>query len=474
MQEENKMGTMPVNRLLVTMSLPMMISMVVQALYNVVDSIFVSWLSEDALAAVTLAFPVQSLMIAFSAGLGVGVNALLSRSLGEKNQENVRDSVTHGMMIYAAVYLIFLLIGIFLPRPFMASQTGASGIVSDGAAYLSIVCGCSFGLFGQFLFERLLQATGRTIFSMITQSVGAVINIILDPILIFGLLGAPKMGVAGAAAATVIGQTAAALLAFFFNLKFNSDISLLLKGIKVRWSVFRSILSVGIPSVLMQAIGSLMNLGMNAILISFSSTAVAVFGVYFKLQSFVFMPVIGLNNGMVPIAAYNYGAKRRDRLLKTVKLSIVYAVCIMVIGLIIAQLIPEKLLGIFNASDDMMQMGVFALRIISIHFPIAGISIILSSVFQALGKGLYSLSISFARQIVVLLPLAFLFSRIGGLNMVWWSYPLAELLSLTLCIFFFARVNRNILSQLKSPTDDEKERRKKSSVRAMKKCGEEQ
>lgn len=474
MQEENKMGTMPVNRLLVTMSLPMMISMVVQALYNVVDSIFVSWLSEDALAAVTLAFPVQSLMIAFGAGLGVGVNALLSRSLGEKNQENVRDSVTHGMMIYAAVYLIFLLIGIFLPRPFMASQTGASGIVSDGAAYLSIVCGCSFGLFGQFLFERLLQATGRTIFSMITQSVGAVINIILDPILIFGLLGAPKMGVAGAAAATVIGQTAAALLAFFFNLKFNSDISLLLKGIKVRWSVFRSILSVGIPSVLMQAIGSLMNLGMNAILISFSSTAVAVFGVYFKLQSFVFMPVIGLNNGMVPIAAYNYGAKRRDRLLKTVKLSIVYAVCIMVIGLIIAQLIPEKLLGIFNASDDMMQMGVFALRIISIHFPIAGISIILSSVFQALGKGLYSLSISFARQIVVLLPLAFLFSRIGGLNMVWWSYPLAELLSLTLCIFFFARVNRNILSQLKSPTDDEKERRKKSSVRAMKKCGEEQ
>ena len=474
MQEENKMGTMPVNRLLVTMSLPMMISMVVQALYNVVDSIFVSWLSEDALAAVTLVFPVQSLMIAFGAGLGVGVNALLSRSLGEKNQENVRDSVTHGMMIYAAVYLIFLLIGIFLPRPFMASQTGASGIVSDGAAYLSIVCGCSFGLFGQFLFERLLQATGRTIFSMITQSVGAVINIILDPILIFGLLGAPKMGVAGAAAATVIGQTAAALLAFFFNLKFNSDISLSLKGIKVRWSVFRSILSVGIPSVLMQAIGSLMNLGMNAILISFSSTAVAVFGVYFKLQSFVFMPVIGLNNGMVPIAAYNYGAKRRDRLLKTVKLSIVYAVCIMVIGLIIAQLIPEKLLGIFNASDDMMQMGVFALRIISIHFPIAGISIILSSVFQAMGKGLYSLSISFARQIVVLLPLAFLFSRIGGLNMVWWSYPLAELLSLTLCIFFFARVNRNILSQLKSPTDDEKERRKKSSVRAMKKCGEEQ
>ena len=470
MQEENKMGTMPVNRLLVTMSLPMMISMVVQALYNVVDSIFVSWLSEDALAAVTLAFPVQSLMIAFGAGLGVGVNALLSRSLGEKNQENVRDSVTHGMMIYAAVYLIFLLIGIFLPRPFMASQTGAPAILSDGAAYLSIVCGCSFGLFGQFLFERLLQATGRTIFSMITQSVGAVINIILDPILIFGLLGAPKMGVAGAAAATVIGQTAAALLAFFFNLKFNSDISLSLKGIKVRWSVFRSILSVGIPSVLMQAIGSLMNLGMNAILISFSSTAVAVFGVYFKLQSFVFMPVIG----MVPIAAYNYGAKRRDRLLKTVKLSIVYAVCIMVIGLIIAQLIPEKLLGIFNASDDMMQMGVFALRIISIHFPIAGISIILSSVFQALGKGLYSLSISFARQIVVLLPLAFLFSRIGGLNMVWWSYPLAELLSLTLCIFFFARVNRNILSQLKSPTDDEKERRKKSSVRAMKKCGEEQ
>lgn len=446
--KENKMGTMPVNRLLVSMSLPMIISMIVQALYNVVDSIFVSWVSEDALTAVTLAFPIQSLMIAFGSGLGVGVNALLSRSLGEKKMENVRGAVTHGMIIYVVVFILFLIAGIAISEPFMASQTGNERIAEDGAAYLSVVCIFSFGLFGQFFFERLLQSTGRTFFTMITQGTGAVINIILDPILIFGLLGAPKMGVTGAAAATVIGQITAALLALFFNIKFNTEISLSLKGIKLRMQVFRSILSVGIPSVLMQAISSVMSLGMNAILISFSSTAVAVFGVYFKLQSFVFMPVIGLNNGMVPIVAYNYGARKKDRMLKTIRLSIYYAVAIMALGLIVAQAIPEQLLSIFNASDDMMDMGVYALRIISIHFPVAAVCIILSSVFQALGKGLYSLWISFARQIIVLLPVAYIFSKIGGLNMIWWCFPLAELLSLVFCVIFFVRINRKLIRPL--------------------------
>lgn len=439
---------MPVNRLLVSMSLPMMLSMIVQALYNVVDSIFVSRLSEDALTAVTLAFPVQSLMIAFGSGLGVGINAMLSKSLGEKDRENVNAAVSHGMIIIAAVYVIFLCIGAFGSRLFMDSQTDISGIADDGAAYLSIVCICSFGLFSQFLFERLLQSTGRTLYTMVTQSTGAVINMILDPILIFGLLGAPKMGVAGAAAATVTGQCVAALLALFFNLRKNPEITISLRGIRLKKSVFGRILAVGIPSVIMQAISSVMNLGMNAILISFSSTAVAVFGIYFKLQSFVFMPVFGLNNGMVPIVAFNYGARKKDRLMKTVRLSICYAVCIMILGFATAQIFPNELLGIFKASDDMLSIGIPALRIISIHFPIAGFCIILSSVFQALGNGVYSLTISFIRQIVALLPLAFVLSRIGGVTMLWWAFPMAEIVSLCLCIFFFMRTNRKTLQHL--------------------------
>lgn len=439
---------MPVNRLLVSMSLPMMLSMIVQALYNVVDSIFVSRLSEDALTAVTLAFPVQSLMIAFGSGLGVGINAMLSKSLGEKNRENVNDAVSHGMIIVAAVYVIFLCIGAFGSRLFMNSQTDISGIADDGASYLSIVCICSFGLFSQFLFERLLQSTGRTLYTMITQSTGAVINIILDPILIFGLFGAPELGVAGAAAATVTGQCAAALLALFFNLRKNPEITISLRGIRWKKRVFGRILAVGIPSVIMQAISSVMNLGMNAILISFSSTAVAVFGIYFKLQSFVFMPVFGLNNGMVPIVAFNYGARKKDRLMKTVRLSVCYAVCIMILGVAAAQIFPNELLGIFKASDEMLSIGIPALRIISIHFPIAGFCIILSSVFQALGNGVYSLIISFVRQIVALLPLAFILSRIGGVTMLWWAFPIAEIVSLCLCIFFFIRTNQKTLQQL--------------------------
>ena len=447
-QKENKMGVMPVNRLLVSMSLPMMLSMIVQALYNVVDSIFVSRLSEDALTAVTLAFPVQSLMIAFGSGLGVGINAMLSKSLGEKNRENVNDAVSHGMIIVAAVYVIFLCIGAFGSRLFMNSQTDISGIADDGASYLSIVCICSFGLFSQFLFERLLQSTGRTLYTMITQSTGAVINIILDPILIFGLFGAPELGVAGAAAATVTGQCAAALLALFFNLRKNPEITISLRGIRWKKRVFGRILAVGIPSVIMQAISSVMNLGMNAILISFSSTAVAVFGIYFKLQSFVFMPVFGLNNGMVPIIGYNYGARKPDRVKKTIKCAMFYSEAIMLVGFLLFQFLPDKLLGLFSASEAMLAIGKPALRIICFHFLLAGMSIILSSTFQALGNGMFSLIISVCRQLVVLLPAAWLLSKTGNVNMVWWSFVIAELVSVTLSFVFFARLDKKIIEPM--------------------------
>ena len=441
-QKENKMGVMPVNRLLVSMSLPMMLSMIVQALYNVVDSIFVSRLSEDALTAVTLAFPVQSLMIAFGSGLGVGINAMLSKSLGEKNRENVNDAVSHGMIIVAAVYVIFLCIGAFGSRLFMNSQTDISGIADDGASYLSIVCICSFGLFSQFLFERLLQSTGRTLYTMITQSTGAVINIILDPILIFGLFGAPELGVAGAAAATVTGQCAAALLALFFNLRKNPEITISLRGIRWKKRVFGRILAVGIPSVIMQAISSVMNLGMNAILISFSSTAVAVFGIYFKLQSFVFMPVFGLNNGMVPIVSYNYGAASLPRVKRTIKLTICTAMAIMAVGCLIFQLFPQQLLMFFNASEEMLSIGPAALRIIGVTFPLAGFCIIAGSMFQAIGNPLHSLVVSVCRQLVVLLPSAYLLSLSGRLELVWLSFPIAEVVSLTLTAIFLRQTLR--------------------------------
>ncbi len=442
MQSENKMGVQPVGRLLLSMALPMMLSMIVQALYNVVDSIFVSRLSEAALTAVTLAFPIQSLMIAFGSGLGVGINALLSKSLGQNDREQANQAARHGIVLFVAVYVLFLGIGVLAAHPFMASQTSDAAIAADGAAYLSIVCGFSFGLFGQFLFERLLQSTGRTVYSMITQMVGAIINIILDPILIFGLFGAPRLGVAGAAAATVFGQFCAAVLAVYFNLTRNPDLSLPVRRFRFEPRVLGNILSVGIPSVIMLSISSLMNLGMNAILISFSSTAVAVFGVYFKLQSFVFMPVIGLNNGMVPILAYNFGAGKKERMQKTIKLSIIIAFCIMLLGTVAAQRFPETMLSMFDASDEMLAIGVPALRIISIHFPIAAVSIVFSSVFQALGNGIYSMLVSFCRQLVALLPLAYVFARLGGLDLLWWAFVLAEVVSLVLCLLLFAHTLR--------------------------------
>ena len=440
---ENKMGVMPINRLLITMSLPMIISMLVQALYNIVDSMFVAQLSENALTAVSLAFPVQSLMIAVGSGTGVGINALLSKSLGEKNFDLADKTAENGIFLAVLSYLLFAVIGVLFSKPFFLLQTTDPEIVENGAIYLMLCCVCSFGMFLQFTFERLLQSTGRTFYTMITQGLGAIINIILDPIMIFGLLGFPKLGVAGAALATVIGQIVASILALLFNIKKNEEITLRLKGFRPNAKVIGKIYSVGIPSIIMASIGSVMTFGMNKILLMFSSTAAAVFGVYFKLQSFIFMPIFGLNNGMIPIIAYNYGARNKERIKQTATLSIIMAIGIMFVGLIIFQTCPRFLLAtLFDASDHMLEIGVPALRIISLSFLFAGFCIIAGSVFQALGNGVYSLIVSVARQLLVILPVAYLFAKVFGLSMVWWSIPIAEIVSLTLSAVLLKRIYR--------------------------------
>ena len=446
--KENKMGVMPVNQLLISMSLPMVMSMLVQALYNVVDSIFVSRINENALTAVSLAFPIQSLMIAVAAGTCVGINAVLSRSIGEKDYDKVNKSACNGIIIMALSYLLFLLIGIFGAGFFYRSQTQDAEIVQFGIDYLTVICSCSFGIFAQFTFEKLLQATGKTFYTMITQGAGALINIILDPVLIFGLGGLPKMGVKGAAVATVIGQVIAGLLAFYFNHKKNEEVKLRKKDMRLNGDIVKQIYVIGIPSMIMQAIGSVMTYGMNRILLTFSSTAAAVFGVYFKLQSFVFMPVFGMNNGLVPILAYNYGAGKKDRFIKTVKLGIMYAVIIMLLGLAVLNIIPATLLKLFDASEAMIAIGVPALRTISISFLFAGFGIICSTVFQALGNAVYSMIVSIARQLAVLLPAAYLLSLTGSVNNVWWAFPIAEVVSFLVTVFFMCRIYRNIISHI--------------------------
>lgn len=445
---ENKMGVMPINKLLLGMSVPMMFSMLVQALYNIVDSIFVARIGEDALTAVSLAFPLQSLLIALAGGTCVGLNAVLSKALGEKNFEKVNKSATNAIFLMVLNIIVFFLIGVFAVKPFYLSQTQDAEIVTYGVQYLSIVLMCSFGIFLQFVFDKMLQSTGNTFYTMITQMVGALTNIILDPILIFGLFGFPKMGVVGAAVATVAGQIIAAIVSLIFNLTKNKEINMSFKGFKPDMDIIKQIYKVGVPSIIMQSIGSIMTYGMNQILIAFSTTATAVFGVYFKLQSFIFMPIFGLNNGMVPIVAYNYGAQKRSRLLKTVKLSVAYAVGIMTVGLLVFQIIPDKLFLLFDASEQMLEMGVPALRIISIHFPIAGVCIICGTLFQALGNAVYSMINSICRQIVVLLPAAYLLAQLGNVNYVWWSLPIAEIMSLTLTVIFLIKINKDIISKI--------------------------
>ena len=448
--QENKMGVMPVGRLLAGMSVPMMISMLVQALYNVVDSVFVSRISENAFNAVGLAFPLQSLMIAVGAGTAVGINALLSRSLGEKKQEMADRAAGAGIFLSLCSAVVFALIGIFLSRPFfMAQAKTVPEIVEMGTDYTRICLGLSVGIFCQFCFERLLQSTGRTTLAMLTQLAGAITNIVLDPIFIFGLLGAPRLGVTGAAVATVLGQFVGAGLAILLNFKKNPDVNLRLRLIRFDKTAVREIYRVGIPSIVMQSIGSVMTFGMNKILFVFTPTATAVFGAYYKIQSFIFMPVFGLNNGMVPIISYNYGAARPERVWKTVRLTIFTAVSIMCLGFLAFQTIPGLLLSLFDASAEMTAIGVPALRTISISFLLAGFCIIAGSVCQAVGNPLYSMVVSVCRQLVVLLPAAWLLSRTGRLELVWWSFPIAEIASVTLSAIFLRRTVRSANARMK-------------------------
>ena len=446
--KENKMGTMPENKLLISMAVPMMLSMLVQALYNVVDSIFVAKISEDALTAVSLAFPVQNLLIALGTGTGVGINALLSKSLGEKNQKLANKVAHNGILLMLFSAVACALFGIFGSRWFFTTQTDDLVLIEYGTQYLTIVMACSFGIFGQFITERLLQATGRTTLSMYTQLLGAVTNLILDPILIFGWFGLPAMGITGAAVATVIGQIISACFGLWLNIEKNPEIQLNVKELVPDGAVIKKIYSVGIPSIIMGSIGSVMTYGMNRILMGFSSTAAAVFGVYFKLQSFIFMPVFGLNNGMVPIIAYNYGAKNKDRMLRTMKLAITYAVAIMFVGFLVMQIFPAQLFSLFEASADMLAIGVPALRFISISFLFAGFCIIAGSTFQALGNGMLSMIVSIARQLVVLLPVAYLLSLTGNLNLIWLSFPIAELMSVALSGLFLYRIYQKVIKPL--------------------------
>lgn len=441
-QPENKMGTMSIGKLLFSMAAPMMLSMLIQACYNIVDSIYVSQVSENALTAVSLSFPVQNLMIGFSTGIAVGMNSLLSKCLGSKEQQRANRSAGNGMFLAALCSLLFFLGGIFFTGPYFRMQSDVPEIVEGGTQYLTI-CSClSFGLFGCILFERLLQSTGRAVYSMITQATGAIINILLDPLFIFGGLGIPAMGVAGAAVATVIGQIIAMLIGAFFHFSKNKDVQLCPKDLLPNWNVLKPILAVGIPSIIMMAIGSVMTFSMNWILKGFSTTAVAVFGAYFKLQSFIFMPIFGLNNALVSIVAYNYGAKKPDRIKKTIAQSCAVAFCFAFLGFCSFMFFPQMLLSMFNPTEHFLAIGCTALRTIAWHYLLAGFGLVLSAVFQALGNGIYSTITSLARQLVVLVPVAYLLSLSGNVDLVWWSFPIAEVVSLAATIAFFIRIYR--------------------------------
>ncbi len=456
MPQENKMGTMPIGKLIITMSLPMIISMLVQALYNVVDSVFIARYSQDALAAVSYAFPAQNLLIGFATGTGVGVNALLSKSLGEKNYKKANKTAANGLLLAGVAYLIFLVFGLFFAETFIHFQTKTPGVIAAGGEYLSVCCIFSFGVFGEIMFERLMQSTGKTILTMFTQGVGAIINIILDPIFIFVL----DMGAKGAAIATVIGQIGAFILAIILNHHFNKEIRLTAPCFKPDFKIIGTIYAVAIPSILMVGIGSIMTTCMNKILNGFSDLAASVFGIYFKLQSFIFMPIFGLNNGVIPVIAYNYGARKRKRMMDAIKVAAIIAISVMLLGLLLMQIFPEQALSLFMDRGDvndpvkaaenlkMLEIGVPALRTISLSFIFAGLCIVLGSSFQALGKGVYSMLVSFARQIVVLIPAAYLFSLSGDVNMVWWSFPLAEIASVAVSLGLFMYLYKTTISKI--------------------------
>lgn len=444
-QKENKMGYMPISKLLISMSLPIMISMLVQALYNIVDSIFVAQLGEDALTAVSLAFPVQSIMISVAVGTAVGLNSLISRKLGQKRQEEANQAATHGLILAFLSYIIFALFGLFGSKIYFHAFSNNPTVIDMGVRYISICTIFSIGVFLQITSERIMQSAGITIYNMITQLIGAIVNIILDPILIFGLFGVAKCGIAGAAIATVMGQIIAMVLSLYFNYRKNHDVRIKIKGFSFDLYLVGEIYRVGAPSIVMQSIGSIMTMGLNIIIAS-SQAAISVLGVYFKLNSFIFMPVFGLTNGMIPICAYNFGAKKKERVLAAVKDSLIYAAVILTIGMMIFLAIPDKLLMLFNASPEMLRIGVPALRFISLSFPLAAVGIVLSSLYQALGEGIYSLIMSVCRQLVVILPLAYLLNKFFGLTMLWASFAIAEVISLVICLFLYRRCYKKHLA----------------------------
>ena len=446
--KENKMGIMPVGKLLTNMALPMIISMLVQALYNVVDSIYVSQISESAVTALSLAFPVQNMQIGFAVGIGVGINSLLSKSLGEGNREAANRTAGNGMVLMFIVTAAFMLFGLFGARPYFEIQSTVRETVEGGIAYTRICCLLVMGSFLQIYSERLLQATGRTVLTMVTQAVGAIINIILDPVFIFGWFGLPAMGLAGAAIATVIGQWAGALLGLYFNEKHNPDVQFGWRYAKLDGKIIKGILTVGIPSIVMNGVGSVMNFGMNQILQGFTETATSVFGIYFKLQSFFFMPLFGINGATISIVAFNYGARKPERIVKTLKLACTAALVLMATGLLAFQLVPDLLLGMFNPSDAFLEIGRAALRTISWSFPVAAVCICLGARFQAMGNGIYATITSLARQMLVLLPVASLMSLTGNVNNIWWAYPIAEIVSGSLTVFFFLRIYRQKIKPL--------------------------
>lgn len=447
--KENKMGVMPVGRLLVSMSLPIMVSMLVQALYNIVDSIFVARYSDAALTAVSLAFPAQNLMIAIGVGTCVGINALLSRYLGEKNFEKANDIAKNGVFLAVLSYILFLILGLTLSKFFYTVQTKDPEVIAGGTQYLFICFVFSFGVFGQLVFERLMQSTGKTIYTMYTQGLGAIINIIMDPILIFGLCGFPEMGVAGAAVATVMGQIVAMFLAIYLNHRKNHEVSLKWKGFKPSGRVIKKIYTIGLPSIIMNAVGSVMTFSLNNILYKFSDIAVNVLGIYFKLQSFIFMPVFGLNNGLVPIVSYNFGAAKRERLMKAVKIALSLAFGILLAGFLVFQFFSEPLLRIlFEASDELVAIGVPALKIISLSFLAAAFCIITISVLQSLGRGISSLIISLTRQLGILIPVAYLLSLTGNLNAVWFAFPIAEVGSVICSAFMFVSAYKKVICKI--------------------------
>lgn len=451
--KENKMGVMSEGKLLVNMALPMIISMLVQALYNVVDSVYVSQVSESAVTALSLAFPVQNLQIGAAVGIGVGVNSLLSKSLGQKNQEAADRAAGNGIFLALIASVAFLIFGIFGARPYFAMQSQVEETVEGGAVYTSICCILTLGVFIGVLSERMLQATGRSVYTMITQGLGAIINIVLDPVFIHGWWGVPAMGIAGAAVATVIGQWCSAALGIYFNVRHNPDLNLSWKHIKPRREILGPILEVGIPSFIMNGIGSIMNFGMNQILQGFQETATGVFGVYYKLQSFFFMPLFGINNATVSIMAYNYGARKPGRIMKTLRLAFLVALGIMLAGTMVFQFAPGLLLGLFNPSEEFLAIGNSALRIISFHFPIAAFGIVFGASFQALGSGIYFSIVSLCRQLIVLLPAAYLLSLTGSVHNVWWAFPIAEVVSATVTGLLFLRMYRRKIRPLYSPAE---------------------